>query len=123
MTKGYLALVLHAHLPFIRHPEHESFLEENWLFEAITDTYIPLIKTFDNLVNDGVDFRVTLSMSPTLISMLKDDLLRFRYLRHLDKLIRLSDMEIQKVSEGSDLWFTSDQIEKRLKNWVLIRRR
>ena len=23
---GYLALVLHAHLPFVRHPEHDEFL-------------------------------------------------------------------------------------------------
>ena len=43
MHKGYLCLVLHGHLPFVRHPEHEYFLEENWLYEAITETYIPLI--------------------------------------------------------------------------------
>ena len=47
MLKGYLALVLHAHLPFIRHPEHDDFLEEDWLFEAITETYIPLIKVLE----------------------------------------------------------------------------
>jgi 1,4-alpha-glucan branching enzyme len=40
--QGYLSLVLHAHLPFVRHPEHEKFLEESWLFEAITETYLPL---------------------------------------------------------------------------------
>ena len=34
--EGYLCLVLHAHLPFVRHPEHDRFLEENWLFEAMT---------------------------------------------------------------------------------------
>ena len=37
MPKGYLAIVLHAHLPFIRHPEFDDFLEEDWLFEAITE--------------------------------------------------------------------------------------
>jgi hypothetical protein len=42
--QGYLSLVLHAHLPFVRHPEHEKFLEESWLFEAVTETYIPLIQ-------------------------------------------------------------------------------
>ena len=35
--QGYLSLVLHAHLPFVRHPEHDKFLEESWLFEAITE--------------------------------------------------------------------------------------
>ena len=28
---GYVALHLHAHLPFVRHPEHDQFLEEDWL--------------------------------------------------------------------------------------------
>jgi len=32
MEKGYLAIVFHAHLPFVRHPEHEESLEENWLY-------------------------------------------------------------------------------------------
>ncbi|MBD3296197.1 MAG: DUF1957 domain-containing protein, partial [Candidatus Omnitrophica bacterium] len=96
---GYMALVLHAHLPFIRHPEHESFLEENWLFEAITDTYIPLVRVFDKLIEDNVDFRITVSLSPTLISMLRDELLVSRYLRHLDKLTRLSELEIERTKD------------------------
>jgi len=41
MTIGYVALVLHAHLPFVRHPESDYVLEEEWLYEAITETYIP----------------------------------------------------------------------------------
>ena len=49
MTQGYLALVLHAHLPFVRHPEHDNFLEEDWLFQAILETYIPLIQVFQGL--------------------------------------------------------------------------
>jgi len=43
MTVGYIALVLHAHLPFVRHPESDYVLEE-WLYEAITETYIPLLR-------------------------------------------------------------------------------
>jgi hypothetical protein len=42
VQQGYLAIVLHAHLPYVRHPEYEYSLEENWLFEAITETYVPL---------------------------------------------------------------------------------
>ncbi len=97
MPKGYLALVLHAHLPFIRHPEHESFLEENWLFESMTDAYIPLINVFDRLIGDGVDFRVTISLSPTLINMLRDGLLMSRYLMYLDKSISLSRLEVERT--------------------------
>ncbi|MDD5496244.1 MAG: DUF1957 domain-containing protein [Candidatus Omnitrophica bacterium] len=97
MPKGYLAIVLHAHLPFVRHPEHEDFLEEDWLFEAITETYIPLIRVFDSLVRDNIDFRLTLSVSPTLMSMFMDSHLQEKYIRHINKLIELSAREIERT--------------------------
>ncbi|MCF8009953.1 MAG: DUF1957 domain-containing protein [Clostridiales bacterium] len=95
MAKGYLALVLHAHLPYIRHPEDENFLEEKWLYEAITETYIPLIESFNRLVQEGIPFRITVSLSPPLLSMLTDRLLQERYTKHLDKLIELSEKEVE----------------------------
>ncbi|MFZ5650472.1 MAG: glycoside hydrolase family 57 protein [Bacillota bacterium] len=93
MTKGYLCMILHAHLPFVRHPEHEHFLEERWLFEAITETYVPLINAYERLEESNIPFRITMSLSPTLISMLTDGLLQERYLKHLNRLIELSDRE------------------------------
>ncbi len=95
--KGYFCLVLHAHLPYVRHPEYDSFLEEDWLYEAITETYIPLINVFDGLLRDNVDFRVTMSLTPPLISMLTDPLLQHRYLRHLGKLIDLASREVERT--------------------------
>jgi len=95
--KGYLCLMLHAHLPFVRHPENEYYLEENWLYEAITETYIPLIQGFQRLVNDGVDFRITMSVTPTLASMLQDSLLQDRYLRHINKLLELAGKEVERT--------------------------
>ena len=93
---GYLALVLHAHLPFVRHPEHERFLEEDWLFEAITETYIPLLAMMQRLVRDEVPFKLTMTVTPTLCAMLQDQLLRERYVRHLDALIELAGREIER---------------------------
>jgi 1,4-alpha-glucan branching enzyme len=95
--QGYLSLVLHAHLPFVRHPEHEKFLEESWLFEAVTETYIPLIQLLENWQHDGIDARLTLSLSPTLCTMLGDSLLRARYERHLNGLIALAEKEIHRT--------------------------
>src|ERR1041384_4367352 len=95
--KGYLSIVLHAHLPFVRHPEHEKFLEENWLFEAITETYLPLVQVMEGWLNDGMDTRLTMTLSPTLCSMLQDPLLQERYTRHLEGLIELSEREIHRT--------------------------
>ncbi|HNS96262.1 MAG TPA: DUF1957 domain-containing protein [Polyangiaceae bacterium] len=97
MAHGYLALVLHAHLPFVRHPEAPSYMEEEWLFEAITETYVPLLLVFERLLRDDVDYRLTLSMSPTLLSMLTDDLLKERYATKIDKLVELAESEVDRT--------------------------
>ncbi|MBM3880496.1 MAG: DUF1957 domain-containing protein [Verrucomicrobia bacterium] len=90
---GYLALVLHAHLPFVRHPEHERFLEESWLYEAITETYLPLVELLQAWERDRVNARLTVALSPTLCSMLLDPLLQARYESRLAGLIELAEKE------------------------------
>jgi 1,4-alpha-glucan branching enzyme len=97
MARGYFALVLHAHLPFVRHPEDPTVMEERWLYEAITGTYLPLLQVFEGLVADGVPYRVTVSLSAPLITMLTDDLLKERYAAHLDDLILLAGKELERT--------------------------
>jgi 1,4-alpha-glucan branching enzyme len=97
MAAGNQCIVLHAHLPYIRHPECETFLEENWLFEAITETYIPLLLMLERLCVDGFRDCLTLSLSPTLMTMLRDPFLQARYLAHMDKLRRLAEREVHRT--------------------------
>ncbi|MGB9735741.1 MAG: glycoside hydrolase family 57 protein [bacterium] len=101
--RGYLAIILHSHLPYVRHPEYNDFLEEDWLYEAITETYIPLLDVFERLTNDNIDFHITMSLTPTLLEMLKDELLMKRYKRHLSMLIELSEKEIKRTSGDPDI--------------------
>jgi 1,4-alpha-glucan branching enzyme len=103
MPKGYLQIILHAHLPYVRHPEFERFLEERWFFEAVTETYIPLIKFFDRLRAENTPFRLTLSISPTLANMMEDPLLQQRYLNHLDLSIRLAEKEIERTKHWGEI--------------------
>ncbi|PYJ14592.1 MAG: DUF1957 domain-containing protein, partial [Verrucomicrobia bacterium] len=108
---GYVALILHAHLPFVRHPEHEHFLEEDWFFEAVTESYIPLLRLMQRLRDDDVPFKLTMSLTPTLCAMLQDQLLRERYVRHLDNLIDLTAREQRRnrkhpqLRELADFYF------------------
>src|SRR3978361_2128249 len=98
--RGYLSIVLHAHLPFVRHPEHDDFLEEDWLFEAITETYVPLLQAFFRLRDEGIPFRITMSITPPLAAMLDDPLLRGRHDRYLQRLTALADSEVRGTHEG-----------------------
>ena len=96
--KGYVSFVLHAHLPFIHHPESDDYLEESWLYEAISETYLPLLKYFKMLVDEKVNFRITMSMTPPLLSMLDSKLLQQKYIKYLENLIELSEKEIKRTT-------------------------
>jgi 1,4-alpha-glucan branching enzyme len=99
MPTGYWCPVLHAHLPYVRHPEYPAFLEEDWFFEALTETYVPIVRVLDGLLNDGVEYRLTMTLTPTLVSMMTDGLLIDRYHRHLDSLIELARREIERTKK------------------------
>lgn len=108
MPEGYVALVLHAHLPFVRHPEYDAFLEERWLFEALTETYIPLLKLLYRLAEERVPCRMTVSLSPTLLCMLQDELLQNRYEAHLDRMIELCNKELERTRHDGHLYYLAD---------------
>src|SRR3989338_1355737 len=79
-----------------------EIIDEDWLFEAITETYIPLINVFDRLIEEGIDFRITMSLSPPLISMLADELLQTRYIRYIEKRIQLTGKEIERTKHQKE---------------------
>jgi 1,4-alpha-glucan branching enzyme len=96
--RGALMLVLHAHLPFVRHPDDEDHLEEEWLREAVLECYLPLLELLERLHADGVPVRLTLSLTPTLVAMLEDPLLRARIGRRLDRQRMLAAREVRRTA-------------------------
>ena len=90
--KSKVNFVLHAHLPFVRHIEYDKFLEENWLFESINETYIPLLKTLENL--SDVKFTISMCFSPTLCAMLCDEMLQERFIKYMEERIELGVKEV-----------------------------
>lgn len=112
MKKGYLSIVLHAHLPYVHHPEYEQFFEENWLFEAITDCYLPLINMLDRLQDDGIDYGLTLSLSPTLLTMLGNPQLQSRYLAHLQKQLQLAEQEVIRTRQQPEYLHLAEMYQR-----------
>ncbi|MFZ5861556.1 MAG: glycoside hydrolase family 57 protein [Nitrospirota bacterium] len=101
LRRGYLCLLLHAHLPFVRHPEHEHFLEENWYYEAVSDTYLPVLDALERLTDDGVRVRLTMTLSPSLTAMFDDGLLRERMVRYFDQRISLARAEGHRLADDA----------------------
>ena len=101
--QGYVSFVLHAHLPFIHHPESEDYLEEEWLYEAISETYTPLLLSFQKLVDEHIDFKITMSITPPLLNMLDNSLLQKRYIKYLKKHIELAKKEIERTKDNKKI--------------------
>ena len=79
MAHGALALVLHAHLPYVRGSEPNS-LEEDWFFQALIECYLPLLETLEAAAADPLQHpQLTMGVSPTLLSLLADATLRQRF--------------------------------------------
>jgi 1,4-alpha-glucan branching enzyme len=102
-AKGYLLIVLQAHAPFVRHPETEYSVEENWLFELITESYLPLLDVLQRWQRQGIDARITISLTPCLLEMLADGLLSRRYLRYLEERIEFLDRETVRLRHDREL--------------------
>lgn len=66
---GYLALTLHAHLPYVvNHGTWPHGLE--WLHEVAAETYLPLLRMLSRLQQEGIPANFNLNLSPVLLEQL-----------------------------------------------------
>jgi 1,4-alpha-glucan branching enzyme len=93
-----ISILLNVHLPFVSPPGRSQPPEEQWFFESLSETCLPLLEVFDRLDADHVPFRAALSFSPTLCNMLEDPALRDRYLDYTDRQIEFGRREIERAS-------------------------
>ena len=69
--RGAFTFVLHSHLPYARNAGMWPHGEE-WIHEAIADTYIPILDSLNELVDEGIDFKLTIGITPILAEQLAD---------------------------------------------------
>src|SRR5213075_3485302 len=86
------ALVLHSHLPYVRGAGRWPHGEE-WVHEAILGTYLPLLVLLHDLRAEGVRYRITIGLTPTLIEQLADPDICTRFLAYADDQIRRAELD------------------------------
>ena len=82
----------------MRDSEEENGLAEGWFFEAATEAYIPLLSIAEGWLRDGLPARLTVSLSPPLLEMLRDELLVTRYVDRMHALVELADSEVRRTT-------------------------
>lgn len=90
------SIILHSHVPWVRHPEVSRSLEEDWFHSVIVETHLPLLEMMFRLRNQGIPFRIAMDLSPTLLAMMGDKLLRRRTIDYMDRTIALCQDEVER---------------------------
>ncbi|MBI1259589.1 MAG: DUF1957 domain-containing protein [Chloroflexi bacterium] len=91
---GAFTFVLHCHQPFMR-LGGRWYHGEEWLHDAIIETYIPLLETLYDLSEEGVPFRLMLGISPVLAEQLADPLILEHFEAYLDERLEAAQKDMR----------------------------
>lgn len=91
-TIGAFSLVLHSHLPYvIAHGKWPHGMD--WLNEAAAETYLPLLRIFYQLVEEGHSPKVTIGLSPVLCEQLRDPVFKEEFKSYLTMKIEAARLD------------------------------
>ncbi len=115
MAQGALALVLHAHLPYVRANEANS-LEEDWFFQALIECYLPLLEMLEAAAGDPLQHaQLTMGISPTLLSLLADTTLHQRFPDWVNSRLRLLQLAPRDHKPAAK--HLQESFERYLQSW------
>lgn len=80
---GAFTFVLHSHLPYARLAGRWPHGEE-WIHEATSETYLPLLQTLYDLKEEGIPYKLTIGITPILGEQLADPLVLEHFNQFLD---------------------------------------
>lgn len=113
---GAFTFVLHSHIPYARLAGRWPHGEE-WIHEAASETYIPLLNTLYDLKEDGLRYQLTLGITPVLAEQLADADILDHFDLYLDEKLQaaVKDMAYFEAEDTADehLRFLSEWY----KNW------
>ncbi|HWV25118.1 MAG TPA: 1,4-alpha-glucan branching protein domain-containing protein [Thermomicrobiales bacterium] len=105
-ANGAFTFVLHSHLPYARQAGMWPHGEE-WVHEAIAETYVPLWTALQDLADEGVDYRITVSMTPILGEQLADPLIIEHFLTYAEERAAWAAADIERFRDAGDKEMTS----------------
>ncbi|ASJ09977.1 1,4-alpha-glucan branching protein [Thermococcus sp. P6] len=118
--KGYFTFVLHTHLPYVRKHGKWPFGEE-WLYEAMSETYLPLLMEFERLRSSGVRFQLVINVSPVLAEQLSDEYIKGEFERYLLRKIEAVEEDLKSGKYSEDAVRASlDHFRKVYNYWKAI---
>lgn len=102
MTQGAFTFVLHSHIPYCRQAGRWPHGEE-WIHEALLETYLPLLEALWDLRAEGVPFRSTVGLTPVLVEQLRDPLIHDHFIDYAQRVLAAAEADVARHrSTGAD---------------------
>jgi 1,4-alpha-glucan branching enzyme len=95
MSLGYFGLILHGHIPWCKKSGTWPAGEE-WLMEAMNETYIPMLNVLRTLKEKGIKIAITINITPILAEQLADEYMKQRFSEYMDNLIFRAKNDIRR---------------------------
>ncbi len=97
---GAFTFVLHSHMPYARLAGRWPHGEE-WVHEAICETYIPLLNALTDLAEEGVNYRITIGITPILAEQLADPDILDHFGAYIDEKIAAAEADLPRFTGKS----------------------
>ncbi len=99
---GYFLFILHSHIPYVlKHGEWPH--GEYWLYEAVAETYIPLLQMLERFKEKNTKPKITIGLTPVLIEQLKTDYFKEKFNQYLEfkiELLQKDKKEFEKKNQS-----------------------
>ena len=98
---GAFTFVLHSHLPYCRMAGRWPHGEE-WIHEAASETYVPLLNALYDLREEGKGYGLTLGITPVLAEQLADHDIREHFVLFLDDRSKAAAADISRFAASGE---------------------
>ncbi|MFT4037375.1 MAG: DUF1957 domain-containing protein [Thermomicrobiales bacterium] len=98
---GSFTFMLHSHLPYARQAGMWPHGEE-WVHEAIAETYVPLLNALYDLRDEGVRFHLTIGITPILAEQLADPLIIDHFIGYATERAARAAQDIERFELNGD---------------------
>lgn len=93
--------MLHSHLPYARQAGMWPHGEE-WIHEAIAETYVPLLNALYDLREEGVPFHLTIGVTPVLAEQLADPLIVDHFIGYAAERSARAAQDVERFDQAGD---------------------
>jgi 1,4-alpha-glucan branching enzyme len=101
MKQGAFTFVLHSHIPYCRSAGRWPHGEE-WIHEAASECYVPLLSALWDLRADGLPFKATIGLTPVLVEQLRDSLVNKHFEEYVAGRIAAADRDLDRYRETNE---------------------